>query len=103
MRACSSAACSRRSSELEQPRMFSGLVTEGSLCLIREAHGPVAQRLEQGTHNPLVPGSNPGGPNSNGGLVMLCMVRAAPKAFGVGPRFESWRAQPSLWSAEEKR
>jgi hypothetical protein len=24
--------------------------------------GPVAQRLEQGTHNPLVPGSNPGGP-----------------------------------------
>src|SRR5437762_1829168 len=26
-------------------------------------HGPVAQRLEQGTHNPLVPGSNPGGPS----------------------------------------
>jgi hypothetical protein len=25
-------------------------------------YGPVAQRLEQGTHNPLVPGSNPGGP-----------------------------------------
>src|SRR5205807_2603618 len=25
--------------------------------------GPVAQRSEQGTHNPLVPGSNPGGPN----------------------------------------
>ena len=25
--------------------------------------GPVAQRLEQGTHNPLVPGSNPGGPS----------------------------------------
>jgi hypothetical protein len=24
--------------------------------------GPVAQRLEQRTHNPLVPGSNPGGP-----------------------------------------
>src|SRR5215471_16543993 len=28
-------------------------------------HGPVAQRLEQGTHNPLVPGSNPGGPTPN--------------------------------------
>ena len=27
--------------------------------------GPVAQRLEQGTHNPLVPGSNPGGPIFN--------------------------------------
>src|SRR5437667_11088460 len=26
-------------------------------------NGPIAQRLEQGTHNPLVPGSNPGGPN----------------------------------------
>ena len=26
--------------------------------------GPIAQRLEQGTHNPLVPGSNPGGPTS---------------------------------------
>src|SRR5437588_9597535 len=25
--------------------------------------GPIAQRLEQGTHNPLVPGSNPGGPS----------------------------------------
>ncbi len=25
-------------------------------------NGPIAQRLEQGTHNPLVPGSNPGGP-----------------------------------------
>ena len=30
--------------------------------LVPEKHGPVAQRLEQGTHNPLVPGSNPGGP-----------------------------------------
>src|SRR6266567_5162950 len=27
--------------------------------------GPVAQRLEQRTHNPLVPGSNPGGPTSS--------------------------------------
>ena len=26
--------------------------------------GPVAQRLEQYTHNVLVPGSNPGGPTS---------------------------------------
>src|SRR5581483_1980185 len=28
------------------------------------ADGPVAQRLEQWTHNPLVPGSNPGGPTN---------------------------------------
>ncbi len=26
--------------------------------------GPVAQRLEQGTHNPLVLGSNPSGPTT---------------------------------------
>jgi hypothetical protein len=26
------------------------------------SEGPVAQRLEQGTHNPLVGGSNPSGP-----------------------------------------
>ena len=28
--------------------------------------GSIAQRLEQGTHNPLVPGSNPGGPKVSG-------------------------------------
>ena len=28
-------------------------------------NGPIAQRLEQGTHNPLVPGSNPGGPTTS--------------------------------------
>ena len=43
--------------------MFSGLVLRGLLCLSAKLHGPVAQRLEQGTHNPLVPGSNPGGPS----------------------------------------
>ena len=32
------------------------------LLAFTEVNGPVAQRLEQGTHNPLVPGSNPGGP-----------------------------------------
>jgi hypothetical protein len=43
--------------------MLSGLVTSGLLCLLPQSGGPVAQRLEQGTHNPLVPGSNPGGPS----------------------------------------
>ena len=46
----------------EQIRMLSGLVTSGLLCFNCWLRGPVAQRLEQGTHNPLVPGSNPGGP-----------------------------------------
>jgi hypothetical protein len=29
-----------------------------------QIEGPVAQRLEQGTHNPLVGGSNPSGPTN---------------------------------------
>ena len=29
-----------------------------------QMEGPVAQRLEQGTHNPLVGGSNPSGPTN---------------------------------------
>ena len=36
------------------------LETSGTVSL--HLLGPVAQRLEQRTHNPLVPGSNPGGP-----------------------------------------
>ena len=32
--------------------------------IVVEDLGPLAQRLEQRTHNPLVPGSNPGGPTT---------------------------------------
>ena len=32
--------------------------------LVTKVLGPVAQRLEQGTHNPLVVGSNPTGPTT---------------------------------------
>ena len=35
-----------------------------TLPLFNDDHGPVAQRLEQGTHNPLVLGSNPSGPTN---------------------------------------
>ena len=38
-------------------------VDKKNLTLGWLGNGPVAQRLEQGTHNPLVPGSNPGGPS----------------------------------------
>jgi hypothetical protein len=37
-------------------------VVDRSHAFIAQTTGPIAQRLEQGTHNPLVPGSNPGGP-----------------------------------------
>src|SRR5579859_2812800 len=32
---------------------------------IKSEHGPLAQRLEQRTHNPLVEGSNPSGPTTH--------------------------------------
>ena len=41
--------------------------------------GPIAQRLEQRTHNPLVPGSNPGGPTKK------LALRLHPGAFFVPP------------------
>ena len=37
--------------------------------------GPVAQRLEQRTHNPLVPGSNPGGPTNISRLISAAAGR----------------------------
>jgi hypothetical protein len=43
--------------------------------------GPVAQRLEQGTHNPLVGGSNPSGPTTDQQLARGHInVRPAPSA-----------------------
>ena len=36
----------------------------GPACSLQYRGGPIAQRLEQRTHNPLVPGSNPGGPTT---------------------------------------
>jgi hypothetical protein len=39
--------------------------------------GPVTQRLEQRTHNPLVPGSNPGGPTSESLLMALWCCQAS--------------------------
>src|SRR5947209_13419192 len=45
--------------------------------LVPKKHGPVAQRLEQGTHNPLVPGSNPGGPT-------IRFLACARKLYGFG-------------------
>jgi hypothetical protein len=42
-----------------EPQCVNGALNHfGSSC-----NGPIAQRLEQGTHNPLVAGSNPAGPN----------------------------------------
>src|SRR5260370_37751356 len=43
--------------------------------------GPVAQRLEQRTHNPLVPGSNPGGPTT-GFSRLTCLLALRLPAIG---------------------
>ena len=47
--------------------------------------GSIAQRLEQGTHNPLVPGSNPGGPKVSG--KMKIKMKGWAK---VDPRIKGW-------------
>src|ERR1035438_9474773 len=63
----------REGSEEVRPQSKEGAFNDGSaVCTILAqpqpsptmgfGQGPVAQRLEQGTHNPLVGGSNPSGP-----------------------------------------
>src|SRR5437588_12560244 len=44
---------------------LSGLCETGWKVVATIFSGPVAQRSEQGTHNPLVGGSNPSGPTRN--------------------------------------
>ncbi len=54
----------------------------GYLIYIIQNSGPVAQRLEQWTHNPLVVGSNPTGPSQNGDLTIAiegCLFAAFRK------------------------
>ena len=46
--------------------------------------GPVAQRLEQGTHNPLVPGSNPGGPNFQKSEIRCQKFRLVVQSLSCG-------------------
>jgi hypothetical protein len=48
--------------------VYLSLVTGHFLAAECRAKGPIAQRLEQGTHNPLVLGSNPGGPTTKNGV-----------------------------------
>src|SRR6478752_4650328 len=60
----------------------------------------IAQRLEQGTHNPLVPGSNPGGPSLRFGADKAKLpCRNNVKAAGVflfsrAPKTTAWQASP---------
>src|SRR5262245_8687076 len=82
-----SGGCSRPSLHPEAP----ALKTDGSTKLtgstgigLNRRCGPVAQRLEQGTHNSLVPGSNPGGPSR------IAQARHAP---------ERWKAPAPLAGA----
>ena len=50
--------------------------------------GSIAQRLEQGTHNPLVEGSNPSGPNHS----------LAEEAGRLFPNTISCQAIHGLWT-----
>jgi hypothetical protein len=48
--------------------------------------GPLAQRLEQRTHNPLVPGSNPGGPTRPRGTGYAPFAAQLPKSERIPSR-----------------
>src|SRR5260370_37289213 len=65
------------------------VVTRTRRECVRYERGPVAQRLEQQTHNLLVPGSNPGGPTNRDGLLYsssnLGSINCPRSTFG--PRF----------------
>ena len=63
-----------------------GVLPEGA-CATFSAGGPVAQRLEQGTHNPLVRGSNPCGPTNPSRFVLneLMRVSQSEMPFASGP------------------
>jgi PH (Pleckstrin Homology) domain-containing protein len=56
--------------------------------------GPVAQWSEQGTHNPLVPGSNPGGP-THGGPLTGCGPPISGKMTCVHPETVTYPARRS--------
>ncbi len=58
----------------------------------RQRSGPVAQRLEQGTHNPLVPGSNPGGP--------ICSVIGVASPLKVVNKYVRGRLKSALRGAQ---
>lgn len=52
-------------------------------CSGRQDSGPVVQRLEQWTHNPLVVGSNPSGPIINS---LICKALRFTIPLGVGTK-----------------
>ena len=67
--------------------------------------GPVAQRLEQGTHNPLVPGSNPGGPSlrfgaqrESGGARWACFFMLI-FAIALPALLEPIKSRAAVWVA----
>jgi hypothetical protein len=66
-------------------------------------YGPVAQRSEQGTHNSLVPGSNPGGPIKGGSdgwgvAPMSCLRKRLP-----APRLARWSTPEAMTSVSRSR
>ena len=69
------------------PCAFPGWSIVVRCVLLSALSGPVAQRLEQGTHNPLVPGSNPGGPMK----ISDCGMRIADLNGACGGASRSWR------------
>ena len=75
------------------PCAFLGWSIVVRCVLLSALSGPVAQRLEQGTHNPLVPGSNPGGPSLRFGAQRKKRRRAVCFECALrAPKTTAWQA-----------
>ena len=76
--------------------LFPGRNAVIDFCNCGDSRGPVAQRLEQWTHNPLVEGSNPSGPNSQ-----PTENKAVAKTDKPNTKSQKQNLVPSLFSDSE--
>src|SRR5215471_2884062 len=72
-------------------------------CARLKPCGPLAQRLEQWTHNPLVPGSNPGGPTTKAILLQSLPRNPASLELVLESRCAQYCAHPALKSHSSTR
>ena len=70
---------------------------------MRVIWGPVAQRLEQGTHNPLAGGSNPSGPTiKKEAVAVRCHIACSYSGVTISaPHFRSGLSSLQMRNATE--
>ncbi len=64
--------------------------------------GPIAQRLEQSTHNALVPGSNPGGPTRTNQIELSVQLRYSAQRGVLSRRYHGDHRQDPISDLESR-